>query len=202
MQGVIPWLHAGGIPRHISLPPPPHINHFGVIPKGHNTGKWRLITDLSFPPNLSINDGIDPSLCSLSYISVDQVADIAIQYGRGALLAKVDIELAYRLIPVRPQDCPLQAVVWDSQIFIDSMLPFGLRSVPKIFNAMADTLNWYLHQCGIPKILHYLDDFITIGPPGFPICQESMATLNRVCTELGVPIAKRKCDGPSNFPWH
>ena len=25
------------------------INRFGVIPKGHQPGKWRLITDLSFP---------------------------------------------------------------------------------------------------------------------------------------------------------
>ena len=121
--------------------PPIHINRFGVIPKGHNTGKWRLITDLSFPLSQSINDGIDPSLCSLSYISVDQVADIATQYGRGTFLAKVDIELAYRLIPVHPQDRPLLAVVWDNQIFIDPMLPFGLRSAPKIFNVVADALN-------------------------------------------------------------
>ena len=37
---------------------PLHINRFGVIPKGHNTGKWLLITDLSYPPGLSVNDGI------------------------------------------------------------------------------------------------------------------------------------------------
>ena len=117
-----------------------------MIPKGHNTRKWRLITDLSFPLNLSVNDGIDPSLCSLSYICVDQLAGIATQYGRGALLAKVDIESGYWLIPVHPQDRPLQAVVWDSQIFINPMLPFGLRSAPKIFNTVADALNWYLHQ--------------------------------------------------------
>lgn len=46
--------------------PPLHINRFGVIPKGHNTGKFRLITDLSFPPGSSVNDGIDPSLCSMA----------------------------------------------------------------------------------------------------------------------------------------
>lgn len=85
----------GPFPNASALPPI-HINRFWVIPKGHNTGKWRLITDLSFSPSQSINDGIDPSLCSLSYISVDQVADIATQYGRGALLAKVDIESAYK----------------------------------------------------------------------------------------------------------
>lgn len=36
------------------------INRFGVIPKDHNTGKWRLISDLSFPDQASVDDGIDP----------------------------------------------------------------------------------------------------------------------------------------------
>ena len=80
--------------------PPLQINRFGVIPKGHNTGKWRLITDLSFPRGRSVNDGIDPSLCSLSYTTVDDIAATMATLGVGALIAKVDVESAYRLIPV------------------------------------------------------------------------------------------------------
>ena len=34
---------------HTFSAPELQVNRFGVIPKGHNTGKWRLITDLSFP---------------------------------------------------------------------------------------------------------------------------------------------------------
>ena len=60
-----------------------HVNRVGIIPKGHNAGKWRLITDLSFPPDQSVNDGIDPSLCSLSYITVEQVAEVVAQLGEG-----------------------------------------------------------------------------------------------------------------------
>ena len=41
---------------------PTQLNRFGVIPKGHNTGKWRLITDLSHPPTGSVNGGIEPEL--------------------------------------------------------------------------------------------------------------------------------------------
>jgi len=48
-----------------------HVSRFGVIPKPHQPGKWRLITDLSFPNGSSINDGIDPQLCSLSYTFID-----------------------------------------------------------------------------------------------------------------------------------
>ncbi len=50
------------------------VNRIGVLPKGHNTGKLRLVTDLSFPSGLSVNDEIDPQLCSLSYTTVDVIA--------------------------------------------------------------------------------------------------------------------------------
>ena len=165
-----------------------------VIPKGHNTGKWRLITDLSYPPGQSVNDGIDPELCSLSYITVERVAA---RYGRGTQLAKIDIESAYRLIPVHPQDRPLQAMAWNGDLYIDPMLPFGLRSAPKIFNAVADALEWYLHQNGIRYVFHYLDDFIVIGPPQSPVCAQAMATLDQACATLGIPIAEHKWDGPT-----
>lgn len=106
-----------------------------MIPKGHNTEKWRLITDLSCPAGLNVNDGIDPELCSLSYTTVDDVAEIVSELGKGILLAKVNIVSAYRLIPVHPQDCPFQAMEWQGRIYVDPMLPFGLHSAPKIFNA-------------------------------------------------------------------
>ena len=64
----------------LDILPALHVNRFGVTPKGHNTGKWHLITDLSHPPGQSVNSGIDPDLCSLSYISVDQVAMVAASY--------------------------------------------------------------------------------------------------------------------------
>ena len=84
---------------------------------------------------------------------------------------------------------------WNNHIYVDPMLPFGLRSAPKIFNAVADALNWYLHQAGIQHILHYLDDFIIITPPGSPEGQECLAILDWVCSALGVPIAEHKREG-------
>ena len=67
------------------------ISRFGVIPKPHQPGKWRLIVDLSHPKGASVNDGIDPALCSLVYTSVDEAVDRIIQRGHKALLAKLDI---------------------------------------------------------------------------------------------------------------
>ena len=186
----------GPFAQSVSMPEL-QINRFGVIPKGHNPGKWRLITDLSFPPGRSVNDGIDSDLCSLTYTTIDEVAELVVRLGLGALLAKADIKAAYRLIPVHPQDRPLQAIRWKNQVFIDPMLPFGLRSAPKIFNAVADALQWCLWDQGIPLIRHYLDDFIIIGSPQSPQCQSSLDIFLQVCKELGVPIADEKTEGPT-----
>ena len=41
------------------------INPFGIIPKHHKPGKWRLILNLSSPRGASVNDGKDPDLCSI-----------------------------------------------------------------------------------------------------------------------------------------
>ena len=48
------------------------VNRFGLVPKGHQPGKWRLIVDLSFPQGCSVNDAIEPEVCSLHYTSVDE----------------------------------------------------------------------------------------------------------------------------------
>lgn len=110
-----------------------HLSRFGVIPKRSQPGKWRLILDLSSPDNHSINDGIAQDICSLSYSSVDQAATIMAQLGRDAQLAKIDIAHAYRNVPVHPADRHLLGMQWDNLIYIDTVLPFGLRSAPKIF---------------------------------------------------------------------
>ena len=132
-------------------------------PKRHNTGKFRLTTDLSFPPDNSVNDGIDSDLCSMAYTTVDQVAA---QQGRGALSAKVDIESAYRLIPVHPHDCPLLGMKWKGNIYIDPMLPFRLRSPQK---SLTWWLHWHLQRLGIKFIHHYLDDYTILEGP---LCQQ------------------------------
>ena len=87
-----------------------------------------------------MNDGINPDLCSLTYSIVEQVAAVVAVYTQGSLLAKIDVELAYRLITVHTQDGTLQAVEWDGMVYVNPMLLFGLRSAPKIFNAVADAL--------------------------------------------------------------
>lgn len=117
------------------------ISPFRVIPKKHSN-KWRLIVDLSSPEGGSVNDGISRDLCSLSYVTVDEVAAYALELGQGAELGKLDIQSAYRIVPVHPDDRPLLGMRWKGAVFLDKALHFGLRSAPKVFNALADALEW------------------------------------------------------------
>jgi len=173
-----------------------HISPFGVIPKGQ-TGKWRLIVDLSSPHGHSVNDGIDRELCSLSYVSVEDVASSILLLGRGALMAKIDIKNAYRLIPVHPDDRLLLGMEWQGRAYIDTTLPFGLRSAPKIFTAVADMLEWVFRKRGVERVSHYLDDFILLGPACDVACQKGLDVVLETCELLGVPLAMEKLEGPT-----
>ncbi len=65
------------------------------------------------------------------------------------------------------------------------MLPFGLRSAPKIFNALADGLEWCVKEEGVQHVLHYLDDFIVIGAAMSPERSESLFILKQIRCSTG-----------------
>ena len=64
------------------------------------------------------------------------------------------------MVPVHPDDRRLLGMRWHGDILVDTALPFGLRSAPKVFSAVADALLWAMHQNGVINGLHYLDDFL------------------------------------------
>ncbi len=161
-----------------------HINRFGVIPKPHQPGKWRLITDLSNPRGGSVNDGISRDLCSMAYSSVDQAVQCIIRLGRGAVLAKFDLESAYRAVPVHPHNWMLLGMSWRGKVYVDGALPFGLRSAPKLFTAVADGLLWIMGRHGVRESLHYLDDFLICDPPGSGECGGALKVSLSLCRDL------------------
>ena len=176
--------------------PAVQISRFGVIPKSE-PDSWKLILDLSYPEGRSVNDGISPEICSLSYMTVDDAARAIVSMGQGAMLAKVDIKSAYRIVPVHPDDRPLLGMMWKEALYVDSALPFGLRSAPKIFTSIADALEWRLKRIGIQQVFHYLDDFLIVARPQSSQCKEELQVLLECFDRLGVPVAEQKLEGPT-----
>ena len=98
-------------------------------------------------------------------MKVDNIIDGIMIHGRGTLLAKFDVESAYRIIPVYSHDCYLLDIKSQGKYFIDLALPFGLRSAPFMFSSFADQPERILkHNYEIQFLLHYLDDFHTLSP--------------------------------------
>lgn len=179
-------------------PPVPNLqcSGVGVVPK--KTGGWRMIMHLSAPPGQSINDGINKEDFTLRYSRIDDAIRLIHLAGSGALLAKIDLKSAFRIIPIRYDDRELLGIYWKRKFYIDRCLPFGLRSAPYIFNQFAHALEWILHNnYSILKILHYLDDFLLVGRPASDECPQAMTTMLEVCSKLGFPIAPEKLEGPA-----
>ena len=119
-------------------------------------------------------------------------------FGQGTLLAKFDVESAYRNIPVHPEDRYLRGTKWQGDYFIDMAFPFGLHSAPFIFSSVADLLEWIIrHNYGLNFLLHYLDDFYTLGPPNSPVCQYNLDMFIQLFKDWHIPLHPDKVEGPS-----
>eukprot|EP00731_Ephydatia_muelleri_P011102 Em0005g1688a len=75
------------------------------------------------------------------------------------------------------------------------MLPFELRSSAKIFNAVADAVEWRLKAIGERYVYHYLDDLTVLGAPGTDECAKAVNELQATCSKLGIPLATHKSEG-------
>ena len=157
---------------------------------------WRLIVDLSSPKGKSINDGISEELASLSYVTIDEVINKILQVGQGTTMAKTDVKSAFRIVPIHPGDRWLLGLEWEGSRFVDTTLPFGLRSAPKIFNAIADAAQFISTYEGIHYMTHYLDDFLILGQTEGE-CEEGLVLFQKICKKLGIPLAPEKTEGPS-----
>jgi hypothetical protein len=196
----------GRVAGPFDTPPFPNfqVSPIGLVPKKHSN-KFRTIFHLSFPKSgiTSINYSISPEDFSLQYVSIDDAIEGIMRFGQGCFLAKTDIESAFRLIPVHPDDYELLGMFWDGKYYYDKVLPFGLRSAPFLFNQLSEALEWILlNNCQISFACHILDDFLIIerkanAAPVDSKCQHSLVAMLRTFQNMNIPIAPGKTQGPS-----
>ena len=180
------------------------VSPIGLVPK-RNSNKFRTIFHLSYPKSgsTSINCSIPKEDYSLQYVRIDDAIQGIKQFGVGCFLAKTDIESAFRLVPVHPEDYELLGMCWQGKYYYDKVLPFGLRSAPAIFNQLSDALEWILlNKCNISFVCHILDDFLLIEPPAVlpphnSLCQQSLTNMLSLFQTLSIPIAQGKTQGPA-----
>ena len=106
-----------------------------------------------------------------------------------------------------PERCFLFNSVWPAgwnllviyskqKFYIDTCLPFGLRTQPNLFNHFSSALHWILeYNYGVEYLLHYLDDFFTAGPADSDKCEQNLNAMLKLCRTLNVPIKPSKVEG-------
>ena len=151
-------------------------------------GTWRIIMDLFSLHGSSINDYISKEEFSLHYATIDQALSLVAHYGKDALMAKLDIKHAFRLLGIH----------WQGQYYIDLCLPFGKPSSPYLFNHLADASEWLLKtNYHIQDLMHYLDDYFTVGPANSLVCAHNVHTITQVASQVRIPLAPNKLKGPT-----
>ena len=79
--------------------------------------------------------------------------------GAGTMMAKFDVEGAYRTVPVHPEHRWLLGMKWEGKLYVDKVLPF----VPPKFT-MQHAMQWILGKEWV-DVIHYLDVFFMVGDP-------------------------------------
>ena len=97
-------------PLSDTLLPLVQVSPIGLVPKSSHCDRWRMIVDLSFLPNYSVNDGIVRESSAMSYASIDDAVNCILHFGPGTVLIKIDLKNAYCIVLVHPQDQHLLAM--------------------------------------------------------------------------------------------
>ena len=80
--------------------------------------------DLSTPAVNIINNIIPKDDFSLQYTSIDDAVKILLSLGWGARMAKVDLQLAFRMVSVRKEDWQFFGIKWRGRFYVDTCLPY------------------------------------------------------------------------------
>lgn len=128
---------------------------------------FRLIHHLSHSKAGSVNDGIPEQLCSVWYTSFDQAVAVVREYGISVEMAKCDINSAFRLLPVHPDDFELLGFYFEGSYYMDRALPMGCSISCAAFERFSSFLEWALRQqTHSTHTAYYLDDFLLVSSLG------------------------------------
>ena len=169
-----------------------------------NASNRRVIVDLSWPKQASVNDGVDKnsylgSEFALTFPTIDNITQRLVSLGKGAHIYKIDISRAFRHLKMDPGDLDLLTLCWDGA-YIDTCLPFGSRHGSQNFQRVSDAVRYAMRLRQF-CVINYIDDFVGMGVPD--VAQESFKCLSELLQRLGLTISESKLIPPPQklFAW-
>lgn len=164
------------------------ISPLQTVHKDDISDSKRVVVDLSFPPGESVNDGIPGDTFMgmpfvLRYPSVDDLARIVREKGRGCLLFKRDLRRAYKQLPISPNDWGFCGIKWRDNLYIYVSEIFGLRSSAMACQRTTNSVMYMYKEAGY-HCCNYLDDFGGCESP--KKAKLAFETLGLLLTALGL----------------
>ena len=180
----------------VSIPnvKPEQIHALGAVPKPN--GSIRHITDCSMPLKKSVNNFMKSTFSTFSFNTID---DIVKSVSPDSFMATVDLQNAYRSVPIHPNDRSHFGLRWDfgngPTYLTDNFLCFGSKCSAFIFNRLTDAVSRYMLRKGY-CCYNYLDDFIIIEPTFSSACAAQNFLIGTL-RKLGFYISWKKLISPT-----
>ena len=183
---------------------PPFLQNIGVSPLNtrpkRESNERRVILDLSYPFNCSVNDGINKNLyfgeeIKLVYPTIDDMARRVALLGSTCLLWKRDLSRFFRQVPLCPGDWSYIGMRWQNLLFFDKFFPMGLRSAAYCCQRVTNSIT-YMHQQQKFWCINYLDDFSSAEKAN--LAWWSFWSLGLLLQKLGIQEAMEKACPPSH----
>ena len=108
-----------------------------------------------------MNDFIDSSFAEVRDSNPDNAVSMIRKLGRGALIGKLDLKSAFRILRMSVSDFPLLGIHLVGQYYIDKMAPMGHKVSCHAMEAFSTFLNWVVKKRSRSNDTdHYLYDFV------------------------------------------
>ncbi|KDN36470.1 hypothetical protein RSAG8_10808, partial [Rhizoctonia solani AG-8 WAC10335] len=166
----------------------------GVVAKS-KPGEFRIVQDFSFPkdggPHPALNAEIDADAFTCEWGFFSDIADIIVACPPGTEAATLDVDAAYRHMPIHPEDQPHIVIMWNDQVWLDHCAPFGASSSNGIFGCCGDAMAHIAEAMGMGPVRKWVDDFIFFRlPPPLPSDPPrfSLQDIYNLAASLGWPF--------------
>ena len=157
--------------------------------------KYRIITDLSYPKNQSLNDCIDSeNLRALKMSTVPSIFKKVREVGRRCTISKVDLKNAYQQICLQTPDISIHGFRFGGRYFYNQKLVFGEKSSPEIFdnfNKINTDLAIFQSCYTSDKVFRVLDDTVCIDLPNASH-RRFVKKLTNFCEDTNIVLAEFK----------
>ena len=107
-------------------------------------GSTRHILNLSDKTTFhySINNLIDPKVCTVEYAQTKQIVETVRALGKNAWLLAKDLKVGYYTVSVNEKDIHKLSFIFDGKIYMFQRLPMGLSSSSNIFTEFMHFWLW------------------------------------------------------------